>query len=116
MPLSPLGGGGAAATGLRGAPSTEPPVLRCLQVDLAEEDEKPTVQEKAGATSLRPLLTVGGVGAEADGALPVSGGDACRQRLPQLQGEGALPLRELQPRDQLRGREAPPLLIPVAAA
>lgn len=38
MPLSPLGSGGAGATGLWGALSLEPAELRCLQLDLSEED------------------------------------------------------------------------------
>lgn len=61
------------------------------------------------------LLTVW-VGAKAVGALSVPGGHPCRQRLPQLQGERVLPLRQLQSRYEFWGREAPSLLVPLAAA
>lgn len=51
------------------------------------------------------------VGNHKVGRLPVPGGHTGRQRLPQLQGEGILPLRELQPRYQFRGGESASLLV-----
>ena len=61
------------------------------------------------------LLTVR-VGAEAVGALSVSRGYPSRQRLPQLQGEGVLPLRQLKSGYQFWSWEPPPLLVPMTAA
>lgn len=45
------------------------------------------------------------------GHIPVPGSHTGRQRLPQLQSEGILPLGELQPWYQFRSRESPSLLV-----